>query len=247
MPIKFFPHTTQIIFFDLEFYVPKADRNKATFSFKFNPSLENHLILGGVFEKVYPLMTKKTVRQSYWLWKYASEKELMTVIYQYIVNAWEPILKRKGAASLIASGIAIERSDIPVLYTKFLQHQVDTPERIFGYLFNMRVIDLSVVSIPFFNKKKKDGVLYPKTKHDLSQRFNPSGITSSGKLVWDAYDCQDFASIEQRTNEEVSDLMTIFNQIHSEIHAFNSLKQVEKKYEKLRQGEKEKGGGENKK
>ena len=233
MAIQFFPKTTQIIFFDLEFYVPKRDRNKPTFSFAFNPTLENHIILGGVFEKVYPLIEKPPVRQSYWLWKYSSEKELVTLIYRYIVNAWAPILKRKGAASLIASGIAIERADIPILYTKFLQYQVDTPERIFGHLFNIRVIDLSVVGIPFFNKKK-DGMLYPKTKHDLSQKFNPTGITSSGKLVWDAYDCRDFASIEQRTNQEVSDLITIFNQIHSGIQELNSLKQVKKRYEKLK-------------
>ena len=55
--IKYSFQKTQIIFFDLEFYVPKNDQNK--FSFSANPFKKDHLLLGGTFLNWKPLLEKK--------------------------------------------------------------------------------------------------------------------------------------------------------------------------------------------
>ncbi|MFW6026980.1 MAG: hypothetical protein ACOCRX_11650, partial [Candidatus Woesearchaeota archaeon] len=89
--MKFYKESTQIIFFDLEYYVPKKDRKRKTISdcLSFNPYLEGHEIIGGIFAKRYPLKYKKSVKKTgFWLWNYQNERHLVTQIYNYFKQAW---------------------------------------------------------------------------------------------------------------------------------------------------------------
>lgn len=52
--VKYTKERTQIIFFDLEFYVPEIDRDQ--YAFSANPFRDNHLLLGGSFLNWKPFL-----------------------------------------------------------------------------------------------------------------------------------------------------------------------------------------------
>ena len=87
-----------MLFFDLEFYVPKADRNnpKSRGTLVFNPTYSNHLLLGGSFYS-RPLMGKEFLNEHHlWLWDFSSPKKLLMAIprnWWTRQQNWESILK----------------------------------------------------------------------------------------------------------------------------------------------------------
>lgn len=220
MVIHFTPELTQIIFFDLEFYVPKPDRRRNGYPFKSNPCRAEHLLLGGVFQKQFPLQEGQPPQtDSFWLWQMLDEKAVIQAIYDYFRNAWQEILKRKDHASVIAVGVGISRVDIPFLYAKAVQHKIDSAENLFDCFFNIRTVDLSMLAIPYFRPKEdKKRVLYPKSKNDLLQKFGIEGVKVSGHNVWDAYEARDFRGIEQRTENEVAEIVQLYDQICQHLH-----------------------------
>lgn len=63
--IQYYPEKTQIIFFDLEFYVPECDR-EGRLGLKANPYKNDHFLIGGTFIKTFPLLPneKKNVKKT---------------------------------------------------------------------------------------------------------------------------------------------------------------------------------------
>lgn len=226
---KRIPEATQEIFFDLEFYVPETDRNRMPYSFKMNPHIAEHRILGGVFENNLPLASNaQPIRDSFWVWNYDNEENTVNAIYKYLKDCWSKILLYDNHAALTAIGIGIERTDIPILYSKCLQHNVDTDANIFDLFFNIRVIDISIAALPFFSNST--GFYYPLQKHELLQKFYPDGVNSKGSTVWDAYDKREFELISNRTNSEINDIVFLWNSIKS---AMKKVKTQEKRIKSL--------------
>ena len=49
MEKKIYKQKGPILFFDLEYYVPKNDRKRQGYSLRYNPTMKDHFIIGGVF------------------------------------------------------------------------------------------------------------------------------------------------------------------------------------------------------
>ncbi|MDX5347044.1 MAG: hypothetical protein LPJ89_11255, partial [Hymenobacteraceae bacterium] len=175
-----------------------------------------HKLLGGVFTLVFPLQPdRKPETTNFWIWNYDDEKALINNIYNYFTSLWKDILKIRNHASLITAGISIARADIPYLYAKSLQHQIDSPEHIYDCFFNLRTIDLNVLGVPYFKTKaNKEHTLYPKTKNDLLQRFEIEGTKQSGSSVWELFDNGDYKAIENRTVNEVAEIQELYNKMY---------------------------------
>ena len=212
--VQFDPELTEMIFFDLEFYVPKVDRNKLGASLLANPHKQDHFLLGGVFYRDFPL--KKGGRnphfEHYWIWKAKDEKTVLTNIYRFFQDSWEP-LKNKDPkqADLIATGIGISRFDIPILYIRSSIQNIATPPELFECYFKMKQVDLTNVGIGFFNKGVN--VFYPKTANQLMRRFGIHKEKTSGMSVWEMYDNNEYRDIEKRTESEVRDAIQIYKKM----------------------------------
>ncbi len=212
-----------MIFFDLEFYVPKSERNrpKTRGTLVFNPGRPNHLILGGSFH-INSFSTQKTENiHQFWLWNYPSEKELLTEIYQLFVSEFTKIQKEKAkvmqtrVTDIVTCGIAISRIDLPALFLKGQQHQIAPTADLFDIFLKTKIIDLANVGAFLF---PNETTLYPKTANQLTSKLiknrNPK---PNGKQVWDLYDKHEFDKIEDRCNSEVVEIIEIYQQIQKRI------------------------------
>lgn len=56
--IQYYREKTQIIFFDLEFYVQKEDR-EGRMGLKANPYRTGHFLIGGTLHRYFPLVHKR--------------------------------------------------------------------------------------------------------------------------------------------------------------------------------------------
>ena len=83
--VDFDPDITEIIFFDLEWYVPPEQRKLRGASLAMNPHKPGQFLLGGVFGKFHPLKQKKgdIKLEHFWLWKEKDERTLVQKIYNY--------------------------------------------------------------------------------------------------------------------------------------------------------------------
>ena len=209
--IKYTKERTQIIFFDLEFYVPEVDQDKYCFSA--NPFKENHLLLGGNFLNFKPLVSKKNKKiESFWIWKYNSdEKKLVDAIVTYFENAWKLILAEKGQAELTLCGIGISRVDIGYLYSKALFYKIRPADKLFMIFHNIRIVELENVVIPFFVHEK--GMLLGKSTSQILKRFEISGKHTTGSNVWELYEKKKFEKIEERNMLEVNECFEVYQKI----------------------------------
>jgi len=109
--VWFDPELTEIIFFDLEFYVPKIDRDKPGASLLANPYKEDHFLLGGVFCKLFPLRkgNQNPKFEHYRTWEMNNdEKMVLTKIYNFFHEEWKRFSnKDRRQANLIAAGLGI--------------------------------------------------------------------------------------------------------------------------------------------
>ncbi len=210
---------TEMIVFDLEFYVPPEDRHKRGASLLANPHKKGHYLLGGVFTKYKPLKNMSIDNLQYhhfWIWKYGNEKTVLKKIYEYIRSSWEG-LKNKDPkqADLMFYGIGISRFDVPILYIRSQYHQIAPPEDLFECYFKAKQLDLSNIAIPFFNKDK---VMYPKTMNSIFRRFGIKKEKVSGINVWEMYDQKSYKKIEKRTETEVRDCIELYQIISKKIY-----------------------------
>jgi hypothetical protein len=183
---------TEVIFFDIEYYVPPKDRTIIGPSLVASPFKENQFILGGVFTKYNPFKMKNTDYVHFWIWKDIDEKRVLEKIYRYIQSSWEQLTKYKHTlleqweeglicnmqwqADLMFCGIGISQFDIPMLYFRSQHHQIASAEELFNCYFKARALDLNTITIPFFNK---DEIMYPKPTNATT-----AGLVLKKKKIW---------------------------------------------------------------
>jgi hypothetical protein len=214
--IDFDSKFTEVVFFDLECYVPPEDRIKQSkSSLIYNAANPNHFILGGVFRRMFPMQGAIEPAWQVWNFSKQDEKSTLTQIYEYFNASWKIIdeRNRKNHPDLILAGTGISRLDIPALYVRSKLHDIDSDENLYETYFKAKVIDLGDVGIPLFKKTRNCYPLYPKTTNDLIQELQVNSTKTSGKRVWDLYDTGDFEAIKARTTSEVEDAIEIANKL----------------------------------
>lgn len=217
--VEFDPKFTEVIYFDLEFYVPPECRQLSKCSMKYNPGRANDLVLGGVFCREFPLL-KKGIEQpkQFWIWNEGQdEKATLRQIYYYFRESWD-LIERKTDRNpeLILVGIGISRSDIPALYVRSVFHDVAGEEELYETYCKTRIVDLSDVGILLFGHNPKIYPLYPKAKNDLAPMFGLQPDEKS-KGVWKLYEDRQYDTIQKRTTKEVEDVIKISSGIISKI------------------------------
>ena len=210
--VDFDPDITEIIFFDLEWYVPPNQRRLKGASLAMNPHKSGQFLLGGVFGKFHPLKQKKEEIKfkHFWLWNEKDEHAVVQKIYDYVKTAWRNFDGTPSRqADLILCGQGISRLDVPVLYIQSMKYKVDKPEEIFYTFCKTKQVDLSNVAIPLIY----GDVMYPSNWNQISRRFKLNREKESGKSVWDYYDQKDYSTIEKRTGQEVKDCINFYNHV----------------------------------
>lgn len=208
--LRFYPDKTKIIFFDLEYYVPAKDRQRETPSrMAFSPVLPGHKILGGTFLTFYPMQDQVSRRVDIWEWKQGSEKEVLSKIFQLIQRGWRSIEAREQAGSLMLSGIGISHSDVPALLTRLAAFSIASHTRVYDLICGCRQIDLSVATYCQFSFGHSY-FSYPKSKAALYQKYLNGRASESGRSVWDLYDEKQFSAIENRSRQEIDDVLAIY-------------------------------------
>jgi len=210
--VKFDPSITEIIFFDLEWYVPPDQRESKGASMIANPNKEGQMLLGGVFAKLFPLKEKinDIKYDHFWLWKENDEEDLVRKMYNYVKNEWRNFEGTHWSqADLILCGQGTSRFDVPVLYIKSFDYEVDSEDEIFYTFFKTKQVDLSNVAIPLIWAD----VMYPSNWNLISTRFKFKKLKESGASVWDMYDTRQYGEIEKRTEQEVRDCVNLYDMI----------------------------------
>jgi len=208
--LRFYPEKTKIIFFDLEFYVPKQDRSRTTRSgMLFSPLRSGHKVIGGTFLTYYPILDRIGKRTEIWEWNSGSENNALKDIFGLLEQEWKNIQTKDPHGSLMLCGVGISHSDIPTLLSRSSNLNFATPERIYDLVCGCRHIDLSTMTLSQFSSKHAY-FAYPKSKASLYQKYLTRKPISSGTLVWDWYDDKEYGAIESRCREEVDDILSIY-------------------------------------
>lgn len=66
--VDFDPTFTEVIFLDIECYVPPEARQQSKGSLIYNPAKTDHLVLGEVFRRGFPLQNKIEPPWQVWNW-----------------------------------------------------------------------------------------------------------------------------------------------------------------------------------
>lgn len=212
------PEIKEYIFFDIELYVPPKDRVSANRSLVANPYKLNHLLLGGVFCRSFPLKNNKMDLEQFWVWKDGDEEKTLKKIYQFFNDSWKMIEgKSDRPKNLVFVGIGICRFDIPVLFARSIINKIDTQENLYHIYHKSQHVDLSEVGIPFFDTLPTNA-LYPKSTGLLMKRWGISEERESGQTVWEMYDKKEYPQIQQRTENEVRNIIRIYNSMKNHIN-----------------------------
>ena len=212
-----------MLFFDLEFYVPKEDRNNSSSSLIVNPNLKKHKLLGGTFysKSFDDKLPKKPKFKQLWLWNFNNnEKVLLDQIDNVFIDEWEKTKKeekwilRKPLVDLVVCGIGISRFDIPALYCRSFRFLIDSPEKLFDIYFKTKQIELANVCSFLFPEEQ---YIYPKTTKEIMGRIKIKGDKDTSKNVWELFDKNDVDKIESRTTEEVKNILIIYQKCQKHI------------------------------
>lgn len=208
--LRHVPDKTKIVFFDLEYYVPQASRQRKTpGGMTFSPVLPGHKILGGTFQTYFPMIDRLEPARAIWEWRSGSEKAALQAMLSLLKHEWRPIESRGEHGSLMLSGIGISHSDVPALLAKMTALQLDSPDRIYDLLCGCRQIDLTTATYCQFSFNQSY-FAYPKSKSHLYQKYLNGKTLESGKSVWELYEAKDHAAIEARSMTEVTDSIAIY-------------------------------------
>lgn len=226
----------RIIFFDLEFYVPKPSRMEKGFCY--SPWDKSCKLLGGSFlianpAKDFELNEKeiKNKTKSLWLWDQSSEKELIQKIYEILKTTSDTVNKaHNGSVSPILCGIGIGSSDVPVLFELFKRFHILDNQAAFRFQNSFRTLDLSQLSIAVFNNKNH--LLYPKTKHHILNKYLPETTFEDGRSVWDLYETKKHKEIQNRVKNEIYATYQCYNRIRTDLSTFKSLEAARRKENK---------------
>lgn len=221
--IQYYREKTQIIFFDLEFYVPKEDR-EGRMGLKANPYRTGHFLIGGTLHRYFPLVHKRNNDsiKEFWIWNYKNEAEMMKDIIAFIEESWSIIYKKDNQAELFYSGIGISRVDIQYLFAKAKLLGIKTEEELFNLFYKGRFLDFETIVIPYF--KNKDNMMKTKTTKDMLSKFKIERECGPSISVWDQYDAGEYEKIRERNVNEVSDLPVMYQVILTRIHSDSIVK-----------------------
>ena len=126
--MEFDKSKTVSIIFDTEWYVPLEDRTGSIASLKVNPAKPNHIFLGGIFLRFFPLKEEsKTERFEFFVHNKteAEEKSVLNNVYSFFRATWELIQGKKHSdPDPITIGTGISRLDIPGLFTRSWVKQI---------------------------------------------------------------------------------------------------------------------------
>jgi hypothetical protein len=212
--VDFDPKFTELIFLDIECYVPPEDRQQSKGSMIYNPARTDHFVLGGVFRRTFPLQNKIEPPFQVWNWAREEEKTTLHRIYDYFTDSWKLIEGRtSNNPDLILVGTGISRLDIPALYVRSAFHRIDTEAALYETYFKTKIVDLGNVGIPLFRNNPAIYPLYPKTTNALISRLGVQSRKTSGKSVWELYESGQFDAIKERTASEVEDAIEIASTI----------------------------------
>ena len=175
----------------------------------FSPVSPGHKILGGTFQTFYPILNELMPARQIWEWGAGSERAALGQMLELLKQEWRAIKSKNQVGSLMLSGIGISHSDVPTLLAKMVAHDLDAPARIYDLITGCRQIDLSTATYCQFSSSQ-GYFAYPKTKADLYQKYLNGRTMESGKSVWDLYEARDYAAIEARSTQEVTDSITIY-------------------------------------
>lgn len=221
--IQYYREKTQIIFFDLEFYVPKEDR-EGRMGLKANPYRTGHFLIGGTLHRYFPLIHKRNHDsiKEFWIWNYKNEAEMMKDIIAFIEESWSIIYKKDNQAELFYSGIGISRVDIQYLFAKAKLLGIKTEEELFNLFYKGRFLDFETIVIPYF--KNKDNMMKTKTTKDMLFKFKIERERGPSISVWDQYDAGEYEKIRERNVNEVSDFPVMYQAILTRIHSDSIVK-----------------------
>jgi len=219
--IDFDPKFTEVVYLDIECYVPPNARQQGKSSMIYNPARTDQFVLGGVFRREFPGQRRMEPAWHVWNWAKENEKATLQEIYNYINESWKMIEgKTASHPDLMLIGIGISRHDIPALYVRSVFHHIESETALYETYFKTKIVDLSDVGIAFFRGNPAIYPLYPKTANALAARFGTrtrdiQGRKVSGKSVWDLYDLGQFDEIKERTAAEVEDAIEIASKMCS--------------------------------
>ncbi len=208
-----FPISTEYLVFDLEAYVPKADRKRTTGpSLAINPFRKDHTLLGGVFHLSRPRMGEILTKPEYehhWVWDEGDEGEVVASIYQLFSGMRKRAsVKKQHHADPVVVGVGIAQFDMPALFAKCLAHETAPADEIYETICKVRVVDLAVAGIGFL--KSDSPLIYPKTHNALADFFIPEREKKpTGKVVWEMADEKDYVGIAVRCEGEVREMVTL--------------------------------------
>ncbi len=115
--VDFDPRFTEVIYFDIECYVPPSERQQSKSSMKFNPCKAQDFVLGGVFRRAFPLQNRIEPPIEIWNWEAGKEHITILEIYNFFKQSWKLIEQKTDQnPDLILIGTGISRHDIPTLY-----------------------------------------------------------------------------------------------------------------------------------
>jgi hypothetical protein len=218
--VDFNPRFTEVIYFDIECYVPINERQQSKSSMKFNPCKDKDFVLGGVFRRSFPLQNRIEQPKEIWNWKPEAEKATLTEIYSFFKQSWNLLDgKTDQNPDLILIGTGISRHDIPTLYMRSLKHNIDSQEALYETYFKTKVVDLGDAGILLFRNNPKIYPMYPKTTNALMSRIGLQTQVrkETGKNVWELYELGQYDAIKERTLSEVENAVKITNRITSMI------------------------------
>ena len=206
------------VFLDFEFYTEKSFRDEGG-DFDYNPHHPGNLFLGGVIKRVWPDKKEDEPFQS-WIWdEDGDERKVVSSVYTYLKETGDLVKERYGnAANVILCGFGVSTMDIPVLYTKCLQHDVPEGRReeLFETLIGSKKFEMGCIMPAFFNKTEIP-YLYGRSLNVAKQRFMSRELDfrlkERGSVVFDHYDSKDYRAITERTKKEVEDCQFIHDRI----------------------------------
>ena len=207
-----------LVFLDFEFYTDKSHRSEDG-DFDYNPYHQGNLFLGGVIKRVWPDKQEDKPYQS-WIWdEDGDERRVVTNIYRYLKETHDLVKERHGnAANVILCGFGVSTMDVPVLYTKCLQHDIPEgdKEELFTTVIGSKKFEMGCIMPAFFNKTEIP-YLYGRSLNVAKQRFMSRELDlrlkERGSVVFDLYDAEDYLSIVKRTQKEVEDCQFIHDRI----------------------------------
>ena len=221
MVLNFDNEKTLAFILDTEWYVPLADRTTSLSSLKVNPTRPEHRFIGGVFYCFHPLNKNEKVEKKEIFVNSLNEndeKNALAEVYTFFNEHWEQLAgKRDSVPDLITIGTGISRLDLPGLFARSVLLGIDDVPKLYDTYLKTKVVDLSEVAIPYFNKNRPN-LLYPVPTNSIMSMFNIEGdLKTTGKSVWEMVDKNDFDGVKNRVRGEVETLYKIYFRIVKEI------------------------------